>query len=60
MKFGITPLGTVEEAFAWAHNTREDAEAAAQYLSDKYHIEVIVFEIIGSFVNKTVWVGVNK
>ena len=55
MKYGIRPFGSVTEAYAWDNSSLEHAKVLARYLSEKYKIDVLVFEVIGTYSNKTVW-----
>lgn len=54
MQYGILPLGKVE-TYVWRHDSVLDAKSAARDIAEKHHIEVIVFEIIGTYVPSLVW-----
>lgn len=57
MKYGIHPSGNVREAYGFLFETLEDATKSASYLSDKYKIDVLVFEVLGTYKNRTTWEG---
>ena len=57
MDFGIQALGAISGAYAWRFENFGDAKAQALELAQEHHVEVIVFQIIGSFKPTTVWTG---
>ena len=56
MEYGIQPFGKIEGAFVWRFSDVEAAIAQAQKLAQEYHIEVMVFQIVGTFKPTTAWV----
>lgn len=55
MKYGIYPLGDVQDVYSWRHATLGSAKEHARALSIKHKSDFIVFEIVGTFRNQTVW-----
>ena len=43
--YGIKPLGEVIDTYSWQFTDFEAARDAAQVLSEKHHVEVIVFKM---------------
>ena len=55
--WGINPIGDTDNCVhRWRYNEREDAITAAKELSEKHHVEVIVFKIIGEYKPVSLWV----
>lgn len=55
MKYGIQPLSHVTEAFVWRWGHLYEAKEAARLLSEKHHVSVIVFEVIGTYSPVVHW-----
>jgi len=55
MKYGIHPFGEVDGVYCWRFDSLEKAKAQAQELSEKHHVEIMVFEIIGFFKPQSKW-----
>ena len=56
MEYGILTLGEIEVPYTWRFDDLESAKAAALELSQEHHVEVVVFRIVGSYQQHTLWV----
>ena len=55
MEYGIYVLNTIEDVYQWRFDTLEQAKTTAKEIAEKHYIEVIVFEIIGTYKPTVLW-----
>lgn len=55
MGYGISPLLNISEAYIWKFDNLDDAKEQALKIAQKHHVDVIVFQIIGTYKPATVW-----
>jgi len=55
MNYGIQALDRVIDTYDWMHPTLESAKNTAKELAERHRVDFIVFEIVGTFSNKTIW-----
>lgn len=53
--YGIHPRGLVSGAYVARFSDLDAAKAQARDLAEKNHVEVIVFQIVGSFSTVVEW-----
>ena len=48
-EYGIQPFGSIDGAFTWRFSKLEDAKAQAMKLAQEHHVDVLVFQIVGTY-----------
>jgi hypothetical protein len=56
--YGIHPIGEIKDAYIWRYISLEQAREAARELAERNNVEVIVFNIVGSYKPEIIWNGV--
>ena len=54
-RYGISPLGEIQDSYRWVFDDLDSAKTQAQALAQKHRVDVMVFMVIGNYVPATVW-----
>ena len=56
MEYGIHPLSTVSGAYVWRYSDLDIAKDHALKLVREHNVEVVVFQIVGTYKPAAEWV----
>ena len=61
MEYGINPMAEIKDVYKWrGYANLSEAKNAAKDIAEKFHTEVIVYEIIGMFKPAVTWKEITE